>query len=90
MNLVVVSTAPDTGLAERWPDFDYGEIVAATLVQRPRYVDAADERWDENAQFIATAREAVPRLVAEIRRLRGQPEAEGRPNGSGETSSTAG
>ncbi|MFE3149481.1 hypothetical protein ACFXJ6_22955 [Streptomyces sp. NPDC059218] len=75
MNLVAVSTTPDTGLGERWPNFDYREIVAATLVQQPRYVDAADERWDENAQFIATAREAVPRLVAEIRRLRSQLEA---------------
>ncbi len=75
MNLVAVSTTPDTGLGERWPDFDYREIVAATLVQQPRYVDAADERWDENAQFIATAREAVPRLVTEIRRLRRQLEA---------------
>ncbi|MET8748095.1 hypothetical protein [Streptomyces sp. NPDC004728] len=70
-----MSTTPDTGLGERWPNFDYREIVAATLVQQPRYVDAADERWDENAQFIATAREAVPRLVAEIRRLRSQLEA---------------
>ncbi|MFC4033412.1 hypothetical protein ACFO3J_18270 [Streptomyces polygonati] len=75
MNLVAVSTTPDTGLGERWPNFDHREIVAATLVQQPRYVDAADEHWDENAQFIATAREAVPRLVAEIRRLRSQLEA---------------
>jgi hypothetical protein len=85
MNLVAVSTTPDTGLGERWPNFDHREIVAATLVQQPRYVDAADERWDENAQFIATAREAVPRLVAEIRRLRSQLEA-GTQNESRETS----
>ncbi|MEV6112975.1 hypothetical protein AB0L59_10705 [Streptomyces sp. NPDC052109] len=75
MNLVAVSTVPDSGLGERWPGFDHGEIVAATLVQQPRYVDAADERWDENAHFIAAARESVPRLVAEIRRLRRQLEA---------------
>ncbi|GAA2466348.1 hypothetical protein ACFPFX_11050 [Streptomyces mauvecolor] len=72
MNLVAVSTTPDTGLGERWPNFDHREILAATLVQHPRYVDAADEWWDENAQFIAAAREAVPRLVAEIRSLRSQ------------------
>lgn len=70
MNLVAVSTVPDTGRAERRPEFDHRELIAATLVQHPRYVDCADERWDENAAFIAMAREAVPRLVAEVRRLR--------------------
>ncbi|MEH0982212.1 hypothetical protein [Micromonospora sp. CPCC 205556] len=48
MSLVAVSTAPDTGRGERWPDFDSGEVVAATLVQHPRCVDVADGRWDEN------------------------------------------
>ncbi|MFQ6197407.1 hypothetical protein [Streptomyces sp. NPDC000405] len=70
MNLIAVSTTPDTGHAERWPGFDHREIVAATLVQHPRYVDSQDERWDENAAFITMARENIPRLVAEIRRLR--------------------
>lgn len=70
MNLVAVSTAQDTGRAERWPGFDHRELIAATLVQQPRYVDCADERWDENAAFIAMARDAVPQLVAEVRRLR--------------------
>ncbi|WP_199563569.1 MULTISPECIES: hypothetical protein [unclassified Streptomyces] len=86
MHLVAVSTTPDTGPGGRWPNFDHREIVAATLVQQPRYVDAADERWDENAQFIATAREAVPRLVAEIRRLRRELEAGGNHSGSRELS----
>ncbi|MEV0374509.1 hypothetical protein AB0I10_32785 [Streptomyces sp. NPDC050636] len=45
-------------------------MVAATLIQHPRYIDVADERWDENAEFIAHAREDVPRLLAEITRLR--------------------
>lgn len=70
MNLVAVSTVPDTGNGERWPGFDHREIVAATLIQQPRYVDISDERWDVNANFIAAARNDVPRLVAEIRRLR--------------------
>jgi hypothetical protein len=70
MNLVAVSTVEDTGRSERWPGFDQGELVAATLVQQPRYVDCADGRWDENAAFIAMAREAVPQLVEEVRRLR--------------------
>lgn len=71
MNLVAISTAIDTGRGERWPDFDAGEILAATLVQHPGYVNTADERWDENAWFIAHARQDIPRLIAEIRRLRG-------------------
>ncbi|WP_329266828.1 hypothetical protein [Streptomyces sp. NBC_01451] len=70
MSLVAISTVPDTGAGERWPDFDHRQIVAATLVQQPRYVDVADERWDENANFIANARQDIPRLIAEIRRLR--------------------
>jgi hypothetical protein len=70
MSLVAVSTTEDTRLGERRPAFDHGELIAATLVQQPRYVDCADGRWDENAAFIAMAREAVPQLVQEIRRLR--------------------
>ncbi|MEW2626290.1 hypothetical protein [Streptomyces sp. NPDC048106] len=83
MNLVAVSTVPDTGLGERWPSFDHREIVAATLVQHPRYVDTADEHRDENAQFIAATRETVPRLIADIRRLRRQMEP-GLPKGDQE------
>ncbi|MGW2063487.1 hypothetical protein ACWCO9_23100 [Streptomyces sp. NPDC001937] len=44
--------------------------MAATLVQQPRYVYVTDARWDENAQFIANARQDIPQLIAEIRRLR--------------------
>ncbi|MFJ9777829.1 hypothetical protein ACIRVF_42425 [Kitasatospora sp. NPDC101157] len=69
MSLVAISTVPDTGLGERWPAFDHHQIVATTLVQQPRYADVADERWDENAHFIASARHVVPLLIAEIRRL---------------------
>jgi hypothetical protein len=70
--LLAVSTSPGReGRTQRWPDFDEGEIVAATLVQSPnRYVTVSDERWDENADFIAAARSDIPRLIAEIRRLR--------------------
>ncbi|WP_415646266.1 hypothetical protein [Stackebrandtia soli] len=67
--LVAVSTVPDTGWGDRWPDFDGGEIVAATLVQNPRYVDSSDGRWRENAEFIVMVRDAVPRLIAEVRRM---------------------
>ncbi len=71
MNLVAVSTGPDTGRGERWPDFDAGEMVAATLVQQPRYVDIQDEKWDENAEAIAHAPDDIQRLIAEVRRLWG-------------------
>jgi len=70
MSFTAVSTRPDTGKGERWPEFEHGEIVAATLVQQPRYVDLDDERGDENADFIAQDREDIPCLIAEIRRLR--------------------
>lgn len=72
MSLVAVSTQPDTGQGERWPDFEPSTIIAATVVQEPRYVDIEDGRWDENAHFIAHARSDIPRLVAEVRRLRAQ------------------
>jgi hypothetical protein len=72
MNLIAVSTVPGTGeRAARWPSYEHEEIVAATLIQHPRYVDIVDECWEENAAFIAMAREIVPRLVSEIRALRG-------------------
>ncbi|MGW5325692.1 hypothetical protein [Streptomyces sp. NPDC004014] len=70
MNLVAISTVADTGQGAKWPNFDHREMIAATLVQHPRYVDCADSRWDENAAFIAMAREAVPQLVEEVKRLR--------------------
>lgn len=70
MNLVAVSVAADDGDVRRFPEFDHREMVAATLVQHPRYVDSADGLWDENARFIAASRQLVPRMVAEIRRLR--------------------
>jgi hypothetical protein len=44
MNLVAVATAPDADRCEHWPDFDFNEMVAATLVQHPRFIDIADER----------------------------------------------
>ncbi|WP_237519647.1 hypothetical protein [Streptomyces sp. HUCO-GS316] len=70
MSLVAISTVPDTGADERRPDFDHRQIAAAILVQQPRHIDVADERWDENANFIANARQDFPHLIAEIRRLR--------------------
>ena len=70
MNLVAVATSPDTDRSEHWPAFHSNEMVAATLVQHPRFIDIADERWDQNADFIANARTDIPRLIADIKRLR--------------------
>ncbi|MFJ9779918.1 hypothetical protein ACIRSS_10065 [Amycolatopsis sp. NPDC101161] len=69
MNLVAVGTvAGENG--RRFPGFDSSELVAATLVQHPKYVDISDGKWDENARFVAESRQIVPALLAEVRRLR--------------------
>lgn len=47
---------------------DSRNVVAITLLQLPRLADL--DECDENTEFIAHAREDVPRLVAEVRRLR--------------------
>lgn len=70
MNLVAISTTQDSGKVERFPHFNAKELIAATLVQAPRYVDIADEEWDENAAFIAAAANAIPLLVEELLALR--------------------
>ena len=51
-------------------------MVAATLVQQPRYVDHEGGRWDEDANFIANAREDIPRLIKEVRSLREEADTE--------------
>jgi hypothetical protein len=71
MNLVAVATAAESAAREGQLPLDAGLIVAATLIQHPQFVNISDELWDENAEFIAHARTDVPRLIAEIRRLRG-------------------
>lgn len=68
MNLIAVGTVPG-GDGQRFPGFDSAELVAATLVQHPKYVDVSDGKWEENARFIAESRQVVPALLAEIRRL---------------------
>ena len=59
--------------SEKPKSYDAGVVVAATLVQHPRYVSTNDQRFDENAAFIAASRTDVVRLVAEVRRLRSLP-----------------
>ena len=63
MSLVAISTEPDTGLGERWPDFDHGTMIAATLVQQPRYVDSADERCAGDLGNSSASIAEIPQLV---------------------------
>lgn len=72
MNLRAISTVPDTGKCEAWPEFKNSAIVAATLIQEPRYVNIADKKWDENAKYIIAAANLVPELVQEILDFRGK------------------
>lgn len=65
MGARAVSTKPDTGRNESmragtWPG---AEIVAACLIQDPAYVVPADDRFEQNAAFIAAVRNAFPELV---------------------------
>jgi len=70
MSFIAVGTTPPDDTRPRWPHFDGSSLIAATLVQEPRYVDIADGRWEENARFIASVRSALPRLLAELKRRR--------------------
>lgn len=71
MNAVAVTTSPeepDTQMGE--PEEFCREIVALTLYQSPRVVCHGARSWFADGLFIAAAREAVPALVAEVRRVR--------------------
>jgi hypothetical protein len=76
-SLVAISTKEGTCNNEHWPNFDPSEIVAATLVQNPRYVSIADEKWDENARYIVAAVTVLPFLIEEVIRLRRRVEHSG-------------
>jgi len=65
MGAIAVSTRPDSGRNEdmrsgTWPG---EEIVAACLLQSPPYVIPADDRFEKNAELIATVRTALPELL---------------------------
>ena len=77
---VYVSTQPPDehfdegrGLAAGWPEqVAPAHVVAITLLQNPSLANVGDERWDENARFIAAARTYLPQLAAEVIRLRAE------------------
>ena len=54
-SMLRVTTAPDSERPE--------DTVAIVLLQMPLEACVADERWDENAEFIVHARTDVPRLI---------------------------
>jgi|GEM_PF-1330345 len=67
MNVFLVATTPEE--PDPWWDGEEEakKVVAITLLQSPRVADVADGRWEENAGFIAHAREDVPWLLSLIR-----------------------
>lgn len=70
MNAYAVFTGRG-GIDDFGPGYaDHERIVAITMLQTPRYASHVAGRWEEDADFIANARADVPRLVAEVRRLR--------------------
>lgn len=80
MNASYVSTKPDPdglfihdgdrGMAPG--ECDDASVVAITLLQSPRLAGVADEKWDENTEFIAHSREDIPWLIQQLRQLQGQ------------------
>lgn len=65
MSAVTVSTQPeiaDYG-SMRKGDWPLDAVVAACLLQQPRYVDPPDQKWDENAALIAEVRTVLPELL---------------------------
>lgn len=69
MSAVYVATTPEDATPGETPE----NVIAVTLLQSPRVACIADEKWDENATFIAAANPAtVLRLVAMVRWLAAQ------------------
>ena len=67
---ISVDRTPDH-LSFRAGTLNSSRMVAATLVQSPvGYVTGPDTLWDQNAEFIAAARTALPKLVDEVQTLR--------------------
>lgn len=69
MSAVYVATTPEDATPGETPE----NVIAVTLLQSPRVACIADEKWDENATFIAAANPAtVLRLVGMVRILGNQ------------------
>lgn len=82
MNLVAVTTVPDDGLHQTVDESIRDTILATTLLQgslpdgKP-FVEVgvnSEANWDEDAEFIAHAREDIPYLLNLIQKLLGSAE----------------
>lgn len=71
MNLVAVSTEPDTGQHEKHYDVNEGSFIGVLLAQQGFNANIShdSELWDENATFIARSRTLVPLLIERVREL---------------------
>lgn len=70
MSAVAIATRENADDPPGEDDGDNRDRIAITLWQAPRIVDIADGKWDENAAFIALARNALPTLLAMVRELK--------------------
>ena len=77
MNQDVVATVPDLYNHQGYEHSGFcgagqaePEIIAGLLVQRPLAIGTPDAKWEENAEFIAHAREDVPWLLEQIATLK--------------------
>lgn len=75
MNAQYVSTDPGPGWLH---DGEQGmsveecepeKVIAITLLQTPRLASVEDGKWDENTEFIAEAREALPYWLQRVKEL---------------------
>lgn len=66
MNVLLVTTNRHGVGDLRTPFDEYGEVVAITMLQTPRFAGVADSRWDENTEFIAHSPTDIDTLLAAI------------------------
>lgn len=63
--LVISQTEDDEDLGEDMSEYNNHRILAATLIQQPRYLN--NEKYRENAELIVAVRNALPKLLAAAR-----------------------
>jgi len=77
MNAIYVSAEPGPGMMHDGKqgmspaECDPEKVIAITLLQSPLLATIEDEKWEENAKFIAEAREALPYWLQRVKELEG-------------------